>query len=188
MIGRLYTWLLTLVVCVGSSAAVALFIPPVSIVSSGTPPTEVTSVNNTANIGNMLVGGGLASSFDGTTTGKTCSGGGTASSRTADVNAYVGRAYSGGGHQVTKAELYSHSGGFANSGGTVTLTLRGHSSDTGPGGGTSLGSVSVPFNTTAMQTITSNDITTFFTHIWIQNNGATAGGSICFAQLKFFGF
>lgn len=153
----------------------------------GSGAANITSVNNIANIGNMTSGGGLASSFDGTTTGKSCSSVGTASARTIDTNGYAGRQYSGVGHSIDHVTVYSDSGGYGNSGGTATLNIFAGASDLGPGGGTLLGTVSVSCASVTPQTITSSDNNTKYNFIWVQNTGCSGGGAVCFTQHQYFG-
>jgi len=152
--------------------------------------TDITSINNTSNIGNMNDGGGLASAFNGTLTGKTCSAAGTAAADQYTTNSYVGRAYSGAGHSLSYMETYSNSGGYANQAGTCTLSLYGkNGTPASPSDGTLLGSTSVSCaSVTQPVTINSSNTVTTYTNIWFRNSGGPSGGSICVTQVKFFGF
>lgn len=141
------------------------------------------------NIGDMTAQGGLAASFDGTTSAAQNTSG--VSQTPGNVtSSYVGKNYSAvGAHGVSKVIAYgSTDGGFNNNLGTVTLTLYGKngSNPSNATDGTSLGSVNFTdvSNQSAGKTITSGDTVTLYDRFWVTISSGT--GAYKFAELQFY--
>jgi hypothetical protein len=129
--------------------------------------TSVVSGGTGTNIGNMTNVGGLAASFDGTTSASN-----TGSSYLASTSGYVGKTYSPGKRIAQVVTHGTNNLGYTSTGTpTVTLTLRGKtgSAPANATDGTTLGSIS--FTDTSDEsvgrTITSNDTTTTWDHVWV---------------------
>ncbi len=153
------------------------------------PSSAPISGGTGTNIGDFTFGStaGLPGIFDGVTNQANVNGGGKASA----TSGYFGKTYSGG-KRITQAVVWgSNTDGYVNGADpTITLVLRGKTG-TAPASrtdGTSLGSVS--FTDTSNEsgnprTITSNDTTTVWDHVWIDfsHNGGAAN---CFvAETQF---
>lgn len=146
-----------------------------------------------ASIGDMTGGGGLAAAFDGISTqvGAACaekssglipviSPGAPPPYGSITITSYVGKNYSGASDQkIAQAVVYPSSDrGFSVnstvSHQTITLKLRAKASLPGSSSdGTLLGSVALTTDTSAAQTITSNDQSTAWKYVWVEMIVAT---------------
>lgn len=154
------------------------------------PSSAPISGGTGTNIGDFTFNGGggaaLANIFDGTTNQANVAGG----AKQTATSGYFGKTYSGG-KRITQAVVWgSNTDGYVNGADpTITLVLRGKTG-TAPASrtdGTSLGSVS--FTDTSNEsgnprTITSNDTTTVWDHVWIDfsHNGGAANCYVAEAQ------
>jgi hypothetical protein len=174
------------------------------------------------NIGNMIGGGGLAAAFNGTyvqTSGASAEASGTAGATPAGavitLDTFVGKDYSGATDQkIQYCTVYPSSdqgfsaGSYVTPGGglgppvtnpftpSITFVLRGKATPpVNSGDGTALGTATTA-NTTAPVTIPSNDSTTAWKYVWVQQiaqfqiGGSVAATSAFYAsfisQISFF--
>ena len=122
------------------------------------------------NIGNMTALGGLAASFNGTTSETTTNASGISASP-----GYVGKTY-GAGKIFSRAVVYgSSNAGFINgTNPSTTLTIYGkNGTPASATDGTSIGSVTFTdtTNESAGRSVTSTDTTNTYTSIWVYVNG-----------------
>lgn len=163
-----------------ASAAAAIFGKGTSelVISQGAGST----------IGDMTAGGGLAAAFNGTTNESYAS-----ACRKAATNGYVGKAFTVG-KIISKATVQaangSLAGGYDDTGGasTVSLTLYGKNGTPSSGtDGTLLATASFSDpNDNSVRTLTSTDVVTPYTNVWIYQTTAAPGTEVMNAEVVFY--
>ncbi len=148
------------------------------------------------NIGDMTFSGGLAGAFDGTTAKIAAAGAVSDFFSTAMLTTYVGKNYTAAGAQaIAQVTVYpSTDHGFCSDGSGsikhVVLNLRAKA--TAPASsndGTLLGTTGSFVNSTSPQTIVSNDTSTTWNYVWVEEIATFPAATTvitCIAQVVFF--
>lgn len=145
-------------------------------------PSAVSGATGT-NIGSMSANGGLAAAFDGTT-----SQGFASCAQMTGGAGYVGKTYSPA-KAVTSVDIYSSSDtGFSGGGAAdIDISFYGKNGSAPANGtdGTLLGSVTTfsDVNSTTQKSITSNDQSTTWDHVWIYVESSAGGADTRVAEL-----
>lgn len=162
----------------------------------GTPSTNELYVSDTINyytptaseytptgstFGDMTANGGLAASFDGTTSTASAS----CSHRASTTSAYIGKAFSVA-QNISRVDTYgSNNSGYGGSNNTLTFTVYGkNGAPSNATDGTAIGSISFTDADSTQQKSIPCNASTAYTHVWVNITGSSQ--NMWMAEVKYF--